>query len=335
MLDLIIPTMLAHNDFLDHYLPAYINNHHVNSIIIVDNSSTAWHNSISWLSHKIIHLPQKENIFVNASWNLGFQHTSSDFIMLLNDDVFISNKAIYDLVNFQWNGNPIICTNIKSKDISNNQKNHLMIENIDHDRSLPVIFTIGSVGHMMMMKRSTYIPIPEPLKIFFGDDFLLSKAESVHVATIPQMNGYCSKTISKLQNSTHFRAALQDDWIYAFYQLFYNVHSQRVFTYVGNGTINDLHVLLFLRSNEGVKYCALGVRVQNDALKDFEKALLSYAKNKCIFIMPPNGHIFLKYQYFKNPLNSNEDSIVKMLGCAKAWVERGIDQRHLFRDVIY
>jgi len=337
MIDLIIPTMLAHDDFLTHYLPSYIHNSHISRIIIIDNSSNSLLQNVNMISDKIVLLRQKENIYVNPAWNLGVQYSCSDFIVLLNDDIFVSDKAFSDLLNFTWVDSTIICARVGSKDTNKGRMSQLHFEKLNVDKKIPITIALGySVGHLMMMKRTDYFIVPIGMKILFGDDFLLSKFNHVYLASGNNIKGSISKTTSLLKKDEKFQATLQEDWIYAYSNLFNNTYTDKAFIHVGDGTVNDSNILLFLKSDIGVKYCAIGIRIGKHGIGKFEKDLIAYSENKNILNIPKNGSLFFKYQYFKQPFNSSADATIFMLlTCAKAWVEKGIDKRYLFRDSIY
>ncbi len=333
MIDLIVPTIFAHIDFFTHYLPVYINNPYINSIIVIDNSNAHHQNHFNSLSRKIIYLPQKKNIFVNPSWNLGVKYSQSEFIILLNDDVFISDEAFLQLLNFGLKSKSIVCARINSYSNNKNQRLHLSIEKKYYDSRYPVNISMGSIGHMLMMKRTSYVPIPSELKIFFGDDFLISKMNNVYIASGGSIKGSTSKSILLMRAYEQYKATLQDDWIYAATYLLQGHNRDNVYIFTGSGSTDDLNILLFMKSKSGVKYCAIGVRIYQEDFELLENGIRAYAEKRFIIEEPSNGILLFNYQYFANPANSNEDAIVKMLGCEKSWIMHGVDRRDLFRDV--
>ena len=132
----------------------------VDEIILIDNNDS-YRDNIKKEYKKIYLVSNKDNLYVNPSWNLGVKLAKNSNIGVLNDDLnfnvnvlsFIKkhiNKGIIGL----WSGNydPI-------------------------DRNMPYELEetkdrTWGWGCMFFIKKENYIEIPEILKISHGDDYL-------------------------------------------------------------------------------------------------------------------------------------------------------------------
>ena len=119
---------------------------------------------------------KKDNIYVNPSWNLGVKTAKNEWLIIANDDVIIERltelltiieKTTFDLIGVD------ISNCHTDRDIAVQQVNELY----------------WGYGCFMIMKKSNYKPIPEQLKIWYGDNIIFSNASDpgmfsgVHVNT--------------------------------------------------------------------------------------------------------------------------------------------------------
>jgi hypothetical protein len=156
----------------------------VDEIIIIDNKTE---NSIE-LSHyeKVIHIKNKKNIFVNPSWNLGVNLSKNENLIISNDDILIndidrvlSNKEIFDC-------------DLVGLDYENINKNNTVIlkETKKHMER--------GFGCFLIIKKKSYVNIPEILKIWFGDNFLFNKVKNKKMFSCDKIEIELSKTIKNI-----------------------------------------------------------------------------------------------------------------------------------------
>jgi len=133
-------------------------------LIIINNSRF----ELFFPDKRIKVLDQKENLYVNKSWNLGVSKASNEYVCLLNDDIvlnlnlFINSVKTYIINNKDINFGMLALENFEiSNDI--NDDNDVLELNKLTKRGL-------GFGQLMLLKKSTYEIIPEEFKIFFGDD---------------------------------------------------------------------------------------------------------------------------------------------------------------------
>ncbi|MEV7100382.1 glycosyltransferase family 2 protein [Micrococcus luteus] len=131
-------------------------------VIVVNNAPTP----LSWESPKVRVLQQERNIFVNPAWNLGAREASGEFLAIVNDDVRFDDAA-FSLAarGLRWFG-------VVGPDRSCFVQSGLERPRLRLARSSATMFGFGT---FMCVRRSDYIPIPEEMRIWGGDDWLISQ----------------------------------------------------------------------------------------------------------------------------------------------------------------
>lgn len=158
---IIIPTMWIVPKALKAMLDRYEKSKYIKEIILIDNNPELSEDISEF--KKIRYYPQKRNIYVNPSWNLGVELAKYDPI-IANDDIEWRDvdylieevdKTDYDLIGASR------CRHPSPK---------VTISPIDY-------WGGGSVfGSLMFIKN--YIPIPDDIKIWYGDNWLFSHAKN-------------------------------------------------------------------------------------------------------------------------------------------------------------
>ena len=165
----IIPTLWKAKEFTDHLVNVLIEDESVGEIIIIDNAPA----DFFYDNEKVVMLRQEENIYVNPSWNLGVEESDYDKFIILNDDIIIPYNFVSQLKKWLTTDRGIIgidaASVIKVDDFSS--KN---ITFLDRKIDLKSItnrdwgFGITLAGH-----RKSYYKIPETIRIWYGDDYLV------------------------------------------------------------------------------------------------------------------------------------------------------------------
>lgn len=130
-------------------------------ILVINNASTP----LFWESPKVRVLQQDENIFVNPAWNLGAREAQGKYLAIVNDDVRFDDE-IFDY-----------CAKILGRGlygmigIDGSIINQKSTAKITHRLATYEHVAIG-FGTFMAMRRNAYVPVPDPMKIWGGDDWL-------------------------------------------------------------------------------------------------------------------------------------------------------------------
>ena len=166
----IIPTLWKAKEFTDHLIDVLIEDESVGEIIIIDNAPT----DFCYTDEKVCTLKQSENLYVNPSWNLGVEESDYDKFIILNDDIIIPYNFVYELESLLTEDKGIVGIDYKAVIATDG----FMDENItflDRKITLKSIrmrdwgFGIVIAGH-----KESYHKIPENIRIWYGDDYLVN-----------------------------------------------------------------------------------------------------------------------------------------------------------------
>ena len=165
----IIPTLLKAKEFIDHLVDVLIEDESVGEIIIIDNAPA----DFSYDNEKVVTLKQEENLYVNPSWNLGVEESYYDKFIILNDDITIPYNFVFELEGMLTADRGVIGIDAPAviKVDSFSSKN---ITFLDRKIELKPIenrewgFGIVIAGH-----KKSYYKIPENIRIWYGDDYLV------------------------------------------------------------------------------------------------------------------------------------------------------------------
>ena len=159
MFSVIIPTLLKPSSLfalVDKLIQTAI----VGEIIIINNSLSP----IQFNFPKVIVYTPSENIYVNPAWNLGVSMSKYNLICLCNDDI-----------NFDVNIFSLVCKKLERNDVSiigpDSSCFNYELLNFKFKTKSSYVRNYG-YGTLMFLKKSSYVKIPDNLKIWCGDDFL-------------------------------------------------------------------------------------------------------------------------------------------------------------------
>ena len=164
----IIPTLWKAKNFINHLVHVLISDESVGEIIIIDNDPT----DFFYDNEKVITLKQKENLYVNPSWNLGIEECIYDRFIFFNDDIIIPYNFVSKLHDSITEEIGLIGLDEKSI-IKDKKFDDERISILNRDIQLkPTINRNWGFGMIMAGHVKSYHKIPENLRIWYGDDFL-------------------------------------------------------------------------------------------------------------------------------------------------------------------
>lgn len=159
----IIPTMWK-SSYIEHMVnDVYDKEELINEVIIIDNDPS--NQNINLRSAKIKSLTKGKNIYVNPAWNWGVKESTSEYIIIANDDILISGGKLKQLLNLiltDIENNILVGPHENSFKKIYGQNDEVRLTKADGN------FTYG-FGTFMVMKRNTYTIIPDDILIFHGD----------------------------------------------------------------------------------------------------------------------------------------------------------------------
>ena len=165
----IIPTLWKAKEFTDHLVDVLIEDESVGEIIIIDNAPT----DFSYDNEKVVMLKQEENLYVNPSWNLGVEESYYEKFIILNDDIIIPYNFVFELESMLTPDKGIIGID---------ERGVIKIPNFDSknitflDRKIdlkPLKKRSWGFGITLAGHRKSYYKIPENIRIWYGDDYLV------------------------------------------------------------------------------------------------------------------------------------------------------------------
>ena len=171
----IIPTLWKAKEFTDHLVDVLIEDESVGEIIIIDNAPA----DFFYEHDKVITLWPHENIYVNPSWNLGIEESSYDKFIILNDDIIIPYNFVSQLENLLTPDKGIIGIDkpsvIRVADCSSEN-----ITFLDREIALKsIVMRDWGFGIVMAGHKESYHKIPENIRIWYGDDYLVQMNNEV------------------------------------------------------------------------------------------------------------------------------------------------------------
>jgi glycosyltransferase involved in cell wall biosynthesis len=139
---------------------------YVNEIIIIDNTNTEECDKLSTIHSKLRMVSKGENIYVNPAWNWGIELAKNNLVALVNDDI-----------NFDTNVFGVIDEKILDTFgiVGMGEDNYK--EQIDESKGPYLDIWKPGVndwgwGCLMMLKKSDWLPIPNEIKIWYGDNII-------------------------------------------------------------------------------------------------------------------------------------------------------------------
>lgn len=175
----IIPTLLKDMGVLNALVESLAFDSVVAEIIVINNSSENYY----FDNPKVRVITEGKNLFVNPSWNIGVSEAKTEYVALVNDDIKIPDGFCSKVMEKFDDKYGVL--GINSEDVINtrNKDNEVVIDinsvelRTSEEISIkPVKFLTLNFGIMMFLKKENYSEIPNDLKIFFGDDWILRGA---------------------------------------------------------------------------------------------------------------------------------------------------------------
>ena len=164
----IIPTLWKTKKFIDHLVEVLISDESVGEIIIIDNNPT----DFFYDNEKVVMLKQKENLYVNPSWNLGIEECDYDKFIIFNDDIIIPYNFVSQLEGLLTEDIGLIGLDAPSV-IKVETFEDIMITFLNREINLkPVTTRNWGFGMLVAGHIKSYYKIPENIRIWYGDDYL-------------------------------------------------------------------------------------------------------------------------------------------------------------------
>jgi hypothetical protein len=175
---IIIPTIWK-SEYTLELISKYCECKHISEIILINNRIETTPKLPIHDKLNIINMP--ENTFVNPAWNYGVNISKNNYITISNDDILFNVDEYYELLNQIISQTPLenlgYIGSHSENYIINNDKTPIL-ELYDNQTNR------GGWGCLFSFHKQNWIPIPEQLKIWYGDNW-------IHMVTKPilQLSG--------------------------------------------------------------------------------------------------------------------------------------------------
>jgi glycosyltransferase involved in cell wall biosynthesis len=171
MFTVVIPTIWS-SDKIYESVALLNSSYAVGEIIIINNRPEACKKKLE--GEKVREFVFETNQYVNPSWNFGVSQAKFEKICILNDDVLLEDMVLHFMtlrLEESWVG--LVGLSKSCYDLSDAHKDYR--ERNWHLEQIAV--RNRGFGCALFIKKENYVPIPEDLKIWFGDDWLVKKLD--------------------------------------------------------------------------------------------------------------------------------------------------------------
>jgi len=173
MFSIVIPTLQKNLKVLIMLIDELVKDSTVGEVIVIDNSLKGFH----YDSDKVRVIIPDKNLFVNPSWNLGAKEAKFDYVGILNDDILIPENLCAEVFSFLHNENVgLVGIDTESIKVCSNKSNKFVYpdncKNFIYSNQKNVLY-VGYWGIAIFGKKSNFYLIPNNLKIWCGDNYLI------------------------------------------------------------------------------------------------------------------------------------------------------------------
>ena len=162
----IIPTIWK-SEFTIPLLQRLSKSEAVGEIILIDNAPN-WDITMD----KLIHIKESENTYVNPAWNKGVELAKWNNITIANDDILFDVDEYFhymeqiSLKEFGFIGS-------HSDNYKDGEFDTIHLEKYDNQTN------VGGWGCLFSFDKRNWKPIPNELKIWYGDNFIHATNQSI------------------------------------------------------------------------------------------------------------------------------------------------------------
>ena len=194
MFSVVIPTMWS----IPHYTLELVKNltscDLISEVIIIDNAPKKYEEKEAYKHNKVIIKQMNQNIFVNPAWNMGVEMSKCKYVVICNDDVILKPTEILRFLLNNINAWDCVGLAPGAYEVGGSFKLNVLKER-----------TFGW-GCFMVVKKDKWNPIPNEIKIFFGDDWLVKTYNKVKSLETPLKVKTRMSTTSKTYTNQYFKS---------------------------------------------------------------------------------------------------------------------------------
>lgn len=145
----------------------------VEEVLVINNHTSP----LPFAHPRLRVLQQEQNIFVNPAWNLGAREARGDLLAIVNDDVLFEDEALTHAARILRRG----LFGIVGPDLStfHDDGSRRISHRLARHNAPTRLF-----GTFMCLRTRDYVPVPDELKIWGGDDWLIANQRRPPAALI-------------------------------------------------------------------------------------------------------------------------------------------------------
>lgn len=162
MFTAIVPT-LQRSPYLMPLLDVLMRAELVAEIVLIDNATEPL---LTTAHPKLDIVRPGRNLYVNPSWNLGAQRATQERLLIVNDDLVFPGPALSVLADRLDAGAGIVGLDLSCLSVDP--------DTADPGCRAAYVRRYG-FGSLMALDRASYVPIPEDLLVWCGDDWLFRR----------------------------------------------------------------------------------------------------------------------------------------------------------------
>lgn len=172
MLSVVVPTMQKNPKVFYRLLKILVNDTVIKEIIVIDNSGKGLREN---LSEKIKVINPKSNLYVNPSWNLGVKEAECEYIGILNDDLIFPEGFFSQVLKKIKSDAEIGFMGIEDLPKTNIDDEEILERSILKFKELGIRGDYWGIA--IFFAKNKYFEIPEEMKIWCGDDYLIDMSK--------------------------------------------------------------------------------------------------------------------------------------------------------------
>lgn len=162
---IIIPTIWA-SEYTTSLLEDLSQCEFVGEIILIDNTDYILYPGMGWDFGKVNFIKEGKNTYVNPAWNKGVSIAKYDYITICNDDILFNPNEYFNYITQAFNVLDIGFIGSHSENYIEQPNLYAEIEAYDNKTNT------GGWGCLFSFNKSIWKPIPEQLKIWYGDNWI-------------------------------------------------------------------------------------------------------------------------------------------------------------------
>lgn len=161
----IIPTIWK-SEYTLELIKRYCECDFVGEVILINNRKESTPDIPTHSKLNVINM--SENIFVNPAWNYGVEISKNNYITISNDDILFNINEYYELLNqitIQFPLKSLGYIGSHSENYITKNSKYKILEELNSTNR-------GGWGCLFSFHKENWKPIPDQLKIWYGDNWI-------------------------------------------------------------------------------------------------------------------------------------------------------------------